>query len=158
MTQEPGYTKLQISLHWAIAGLVLFNYMFGEVMERAYDAVRDGAQPPGVGHYLHIVVGVAVLLLTLVRIGARFVSGVPEKGTTPGDKVAAGLQSMLYLLTLLVPALGMATWGGGQGWAAAPHVIAANAIMGLALLHALSALFHQYVLKDRLLLRMMRAR
>ncbi|MGP3699281.1 cytochrome b [Rhodobacter sp. NSM] len=158
MTQDPGYTKLQISLHWAVAGLVLFNYLFGETMERAFDAVREGAEPAGVGHYLHVIVGILVLVLTLVRIGARFISGAPEKGPTPGDKVAAGLQGLLYLLTVLVPVLGMTAWGGGQGWAAGPHVIGANAIMLLAVLHALSALFHQYVLKDRLLLRMMRAR
>ncbi|SNX70945.1 cytochrome b561 [Cereibacter ovatus] len=158
MTQQPGYTKLQISLHWAIAGLVLFNFIFGGIMEAAYDAVREGAQPAGVGHYLHIVVGVAVLALSLVRIAARFILGAPGKGPTRGDKVAAALQGVLYLLTLLVPALGMMTWGGGQGWAAAPHVIAANAIMVLALVHALSALAHQFVLKDGLLTRMMRPR
>ncbi|MGC9449385.1 cytochrome b562 [Cereibacter johrii] len=158
MTQEPGYTRLQITLHWAIAGLVLFNYIFGETMEQAYDAVRQNVEPAGVGHYLHLVVGLAVLVLTLVRIGARFVVGVPDKGTTPGDKAAAGLQGLLYLLTLLVPALGMTAWGGGQAWAAGPHVLAANAIMLLAFVHAVSALFHQYVLKDRLLLRMMRPR
>lgn len=158
MAEEPGYTRLQIRLHWAIAALVLFNYLFAGTMERAYDALREGQLPEGVGHYLHVAVGLLVLLLTLVRLGVRFVSGAPARGGTRADRVAAGLQGLLYGLTVLVPLLGMMTWGGGLGWAAAPHVVAANAIMLLAGLHAASALVHQYVLKDRLLLRMMRAR
>ena len=158
MTQEPGYTRLQIRLHWAIAGLVLFNYMFGEAMERAFEAWREGAQPPGVGYTLHVAVGAAVLLLTLVRLGARFLQGVPDRGTARGDKAAAVLQGTLYLLTILVPvggAIAFTTLNEGIGGA---HALAATLLMVLALLHALSALFHQYVLKDRLLLRMMRPR
>lgn len=158
MAEQTGYTRLQIRLHWTIAGLVLFNYIFAGTMERAYDALRDGQLPEGAGHYLHVLVGAVVLVLTLVRLGARVLSGAPAHGTTRGDRAALAIQGLLYALTLVVPVLGMMTWGGGLGWAAAPHVIGANAIMLLAGLHAASALIHQYVLKDRLLLRMMRAR
>lgn len=158
MAEETGYTRLQIRLHWAIAGLVLFNFVFAGTMERAYDALREGQLPEGAGHYLHILVGLAVLLLTLVRLAVRVISGAPAHGATRGDRVAVGVQGLLYALTLLVPILGMMTWGGDIAAAAGPHGIAATAIMVLAGVHAVSALFHQYVLKDRLLLRMMRAR
>lgn len=158
MTQVTGYTKLQIRLHWAIAALVLFNFIFGETIGEAFDAILEGGTAPGAGHYLHIGVGFAVAALTLVRIAVRLISGAPAAGPTPGDKGAAALQGVLYLLTLLVPVLGSVAWFTLNESVGDIHALLANVIIGLALLHSLAALFHQFVLKDGLLWRMVRAR
>ena len=69
----------------------------------------------------------------------------------------AGLgHKALYLLMILVPALGAITWYGKTETTADAHVIAMNVMMLLALGHAVIAIFHQYVLKDGLLARMVR--
>ena len=57
-----------------------------------------------------------------------------------------------------VPALGAITWFGGIDATADFHVLAMNAMMLLALGHAAMALLHQFILKDGLLVRMLRAR
>ena len=61
-------------------------------------------------------------------------------------------------MMLAVPVLGAVTWFGGMDATADLHVIAVNVLMILALGHAAMASFHQYVLRDGLLGRMMRAR
>lgn len=161
-TQPPGYSRLQIALHWAIAALVLFNYLFGETMEEAYDAVYEEAgAASGIGYQLHVWVGLAVLALVLLRLGLRLTAGViPAVTAGPAllDRGAAVAHGLLYLLMVAVPALGATAWFLGVEEAADLHGAAVNMLMLLAGLHAAAALFHQFVLKDHLLRRMMRAR
>ena len=60
------------------------------------------------------------------------------------------------MLMLLVPAAGMTAWYLGLRDEGEVHEVAANALMLLAIAHALAALFHHYVLRDGSLHRMMR--
>jgi cytochrome b561 len=62
----------------------------------------------------------------------------------------------LYLLLVAVPALGLAAWFGGLRALGDVHQVAANVLMIAAAAHAFMALWHQFVIKDGLLLRMLR--
>lgn len=161
MTGRNGYSALQIALHWAIAALILFNYIVSDGMGRALDARLEGGMPPGgLTPVLHVYVGLAVLALVALRVLVRLTQGAPAAHDSgiPALNLGARLaHGALYLLMLAVPVFGALTWYGGIEDAGEAHEVAANLILILAGLHAAAALFHQYVLKDGLLVRMMRA-
>ncbi len=159
MRNTTGYSRLQIALHWLIAALIVLNYFVSEGMEDAFDGMMEGTAASGLVPTAHVWVGVAVLALVLLRLLVRLVQGAPEPlGASVGDKAAVWGHRVLYLLMLAVPMLGAVTWFGGMDATADLHVIAVNVLMILALGHAAMAIFHQYVLRDGLLGRMMRAR
>ena len=56
-----------------------------------------------------------------------------------------------------VPAAGMAAWFGGVGLAAEAHEVMFNLLFALVLAHVGAALIHQFVFKDHLIARMMKA-
>ena len=58
---------------------------------------------------------------------------------------------------LAVPAVGLFAWFGGSEEAGDLHSLAKPAFIILVALHVLGALYHQFILKDGLLLRMKRA-
>jgi cytochrome b561 len=159
MNNTPHYSRLQIGLHWLIAALVAVNYFVSDGMEDAFDGMMEGTPVSGLVPVVHVWVGVTVLALVLLRLVVRLLHGAPEAlGTSAADKAAVWGHRVLYLLMLAVPAFGAVTWFGGVEATADLHVITMNVLMILALGHAAMAIFHQYVLRDGLLVRMMRAR
>ena len=159
MKQRSGYSTIQIALHWAIAVLILFNYLYSEGMEDALDARLEGTplENIGINPSVHVWVGVTVLVLCLIRLGLRLRRGVPEAGGTGAMQLAAIWgHRLLYLLMILVPALGGITWFGRFDPTGELHVLAANALMIVAGGHAVMAIYHQFVVRDGLLTRMTR--
>ncbi len=159
MKARNGYSILQIGLHWLIALLILGAWFTHDGMEHALDARIAADQSGLTGNPLHVWLGGAAFVLILIRIIVRFTSGAPGAvpGTSPLMEMAAlwGHRA-LYALMVLTPALGAMVWYGGVEAAADAHEMAGNALFFLALGHAAVALWHQYVKKDGVLLRMMR--
>lgn len=158
MAAQTGYTRIQIALHWVIALLIAYNYLFSEGLGKLLDQHLEGTD---VGTPAHVWIGVAVFVLVLVRLVVRLVAGVPEAPGVAGSaqvKAADWGHRLLYLLMIAAPLAGALAWYKGIEALGEPHALLANLLVILAGLHALMALYHQYVLKDRLLLRMMKAR
>ena len=154
MKQRIGYSGAQIALHWTIAVLILFNYIYSDGMGRALHARLDGtpATDLGINPSVHVWVGVAVLVLSLIRLGLRLGRGVPEPGGEGLVQVAAEWgHRLLYLLMILVPVAGMITWFGRVDAAGDIHGVLANALMIVAGGHAAMAIYHQFVMRDGLL-------
>ncbi len=154
-----GYSATHIALHWIIAILIVWNWVFSDGMGKALDQRVEGAAVAGWVHYSHIGVGSAILALTILRLTLRRVEGVPKPKRTAWpliDRFALWTHRLQYGLLILVPSLGLIAWfarfPGLGDW----HVYAMNALMILILLHAAAALFHQFVLKDGILWRMAR--
>lgn len=154
MSKVPGYSRLQIGLHWLVAALIVFNYVVSDGMEAAFDSMLQGARIGGPVPVLHVWVGTAVLVLVLLRMAVRLAVGAPEAGNTPAEKAAVWGHRALYALMLAAPALGAIGWFVGVRSIASLHAVAANALMILAAGHAAMAIFHHYVLRDGLLSRM----
>jgi len=156
MTTKTSYSGLQIALHWAIALLIGANYLISEGMGRFLDKHLEGEAVSGLTPNFHVYAGVAVMVLALVRLVVRATSGAPEAASEGSwmDLGAVWAHRALYLLMILVPALGAGAWYLGIEDLGDVHVLAMNAMMIIAGLHALAALFHQFVLKDGLLKRM----
>jgi cytochrome b561 len=158
MATRSGYSGLQIGLHWLIAVLILGNYFFSDGIEGAFDAMMEHGTAADLKPMLHVYTGVAVLVLVAIRFILRMSRGAPA-APSEGllDKAGTAAHWLLYALMFAAPLLGAISWYGKVDATANLHVLAVNAMMILVLVHSAAALFHQYVLKDGLLRRMMKA-
>tara|TARA_R110000751_G_scaffold307890_1_gene433834 strand:+ start:37156 stop:37647 length:492 start_codon:yes stop_codon:yes gene_type:complete len=158
MSARTGFSVAQIRLHWIIAALIVIQFVFHEWMVEAWDIIEKGgtvAFSPLVAS--HVFGGIAVLLLVLWRLVLRFRRGVP----LPPENEPALLQLMahivhwsLYALMILMPLSGMAAWFLGVEAAAEAHGIMRIFMLVLVAIHILASLFHHFILKSGVLLRM----
>ena len=155
-----GYSALQIALHWVIALLIAAQFLFHDGISAAFDQLVRG-QVPAFSWLVwgHIAGGIAILALVLWRISVRLSRGAPEAPTgTPALLHRAGALGhlVLYALMLALPISGLIAWFGRVDAAGGAHEVMTNLLLLVVALHVLAALYHQYIRKDRLLLRMMR--
>ena len=156
-----GYSSAQIGLHWIIALLIALQFLFNEPMGEAFDSVMRGTVPPfSWAVWAHIAGGVAILALVLWRVALRRSRGVPPppegEGTLLGRAASLGHWA-LYALMVLMPVSGLVAWFGGVDTAGEAHGLMSNLMLFVLAVHVAAALWHQFWLKDHLLLRMMRA-
>ncbi|MCJ8140063.1 cytochrome b [Falsirhodobacter halotolerans] len=159
MTHRSGYTRTQIAIHWAIAALVVFNYIYSDGMGRAFDAMMRSTPGSDTGFQpaIHVWVGMAVLALIVLRMIVRLGQGAPEPGGSGIlQSMAVWVHRALYALMLAVPVFGAVTWFGRIGATGDLHAVLANTLLIVAGLHAAAALAHQFILRDGLLMRMIR--
>ncbi|MCI4678023.1 cytochrome b [Rhodoblastus acidophilus] len=167
------YNGAAIALHWTIAGLIVVAFVLGLTIDDFPKDMKSAAINA------HALIGLAVLALSVVRLYLRFVNPPPPlpESIGPLSRLASGAtHAGLYVLMIAVPLIGVPTLlyrgrGFNFGLFAIPspfgrtpeiyrplteaHEVAAYAIIGLAAAHALAALYHQYVRKDDVLLRML---
>lgn len=77
-----GYNSTQIVLHWLIAALLIFQIVMGEQIVPAYRAFRKGMEASAddlLNADIHVYVGVAVLVLAILRLAIRFGRGAPAE-------------------------------------------------------------------------------
>ncbi len=160
MADIKGYSRAQILLHWGIVLFLIVSYISSDAMKAAWFAIHDGRDAYGNTAAAHVWVGVGVFVLAMLRIGLRLGRGapdLPEGGHPVADLVARLTHIVLYLLIILIPAAGLTAWFGGIDTAGEVHEVLFNVLLALVAIHIAGALYHQYVLKDGLIRRMMRA-
>ena len=158
-----GYSRIQISLHWAIAILVVFQYV-------AHDPIHEYVEAFGLAGSAteaipalaraHVFAGILTFALMLIRIFMRFAKGAPAlpKEENRVLKMAAhATHSILYLALLLLPLSGAMAWFGQVEMAANAHVALKFVLVAFVALHVIGALYHQFILKNGLIKRMMKA-
>jgi cytochrome b561 len=161
------YSKSMIVIHWVTALAVLGACLTSE-------GGRDIAEDPPL---LHFSLGLAVLVLVVPRLILRLAGGAPDvepQGGWLGATARAG-HAMLYLFLIALPLTGwyaasrmgvpVSFFGlhlpaiveqvqGRPGLIAELHENGGTVILYLAGLHALMAVWHQFVLRDGTLQRM----
>ncbi|QOZ51636.1 cytochrome b [Bradyrhizobium sp. CCBAU 53338] len=169
--QAPRYDLTTIWLHWATVGLIAALWVIGQTA----DWVPRGPFRTGLWS-IHVILGLATGLVLLTRVAwrAHFGLALPPADTGILHAIAGATHYLLYILLGAVVVLGIidASYRGfdlfgiwsvpqfGTGNAATRrdinewHELAANLTVLVAFLHALAALVHQYVWRDRLLDRM----
>lgn len=154
MPSQTGYSRAQIVLHWTIAAGVLFNYIASDGLGRALRQQQAGEAVTVQIAGPHVWAGVVLVMLVLLRLALRARHGAPS--VEPGWRglVARVTHGALYALILLVPVLGGLAWFAGLP-TGGPHGGLANLLMIVAALHVLAALYHQVVLKDGIMRRML---
>jgi cytochrome b561 len=168
-----NYDGIAITLHWVTALLVIVNFVLAQIWGWFPDETKGWMEDA------HMSFGVLLAVVIAARLLWRFLPGHQTSSLQAGWMRLASKATHYLLYTLLVAeaALGFAfRWGGGRpmaffgtgippliGEMARPlrrqlrefHEWIGWAIIVLALLHALAALYHHYVLKDGVLRRML---
>jgi cytochrome b561 len=153
-----GYSGAQIGLHWIIAALVIFLLLFGEDMSHVMRATARGAVVAPSDTFwadVHYYLGIAVLVLILVRLVIRFIWGAPEPLQQGWTRKAAALShSAFYLLLIAAPIPGLLGYCLGKPFGDL-HELCKPLLIILIGAHAAAALFHQSWLRDDTLRRML---
>ena len=169
------YDGVAIALHWATAVLVFANFLLAQTWDWFAKPTK------GLMEDAHMSFGVLLAGVIVARIIWRWLPGHQVTSIEAGwvRLLSKGTHYVLYLLLIAEAGLGFAfRWGAGRpmaffgtgippliGEMARPlrrqlrefHEWIGWAIIVLALLHAAAALYHHYVLKDRVLRRMLPA-
>lgn len=160
--------------HWVTVALLAAQITLGWTMD---DARRN--VPPSVLNDLHMSFGMVLLAMTMLRLGWRIIDGVPrsEPGTPAWQAAAANLLHLsLYALIILFALTGWAN-ATFHGWpirifgvVPLPKFLPAwtllrsfahihNWLVWILLAaiagHAVAALWHHFVVRDRTLRRML---
>jgi len=169
------YGRAAQAFHWATAAIVLAAFLYGPggAEERVYSPARDFDRS------LHETLGLTVFFLVVARLAWRAIDTRPDPPAVPRWMGLASrlVQGLLYVLLFALPLTAVTgAWleghpltllGGTEiaPWLAKNHDAGASiarlhtwlgdAIMWLAGLHALAALYHHFVLKDAVLLSML---
>lgn len=158
-TTQPGYSALQILLHWVIAALVLFQLVFGESMSMVSRAARRGETAAASDITLasaHYWVGIAILVLVALRLVVRLTQGAPAPASDAGSLMARAATAghiLFYVLLVAVPVTGLLAVYVSNEFGEI-HELGKPAFIILIVVHAAAALFHQFWLKDGTLRRM----
>lgn len=158
MAKPLGYSRAQIRLHWIIAGLIVLQVVFGENIGEAYDEIMRGnvvAFDPLV--MSHVAGGMLIFVLGVWRLVLRRKRGVPAPiaGQSRAQVLAAeAVHYVLYAIMIVAPITGGLAWFGGIEQAGDAHEMVKPVIVGLVAVHVLAALYHQFIKKDGLMLRM----
>lgn len=155
MTIRTGYSLTQIVLHWLTALGVIVAFLSHDAMEDAFDTLLDSGGAPYPTP--HTIAGFCVFLLVAIRLILRARRGAPEPLAT-GLQLQAAIwgHRLLYALALAVPLLGFLTWIVGITDLSDIHGFLGEALMVVALGHAVVAIWHQFGKKDGTLMRMVR--
>lgn len=169
----PRYSFGFAWLHWATALLVVAAYVVTEARAALIETW------PELLRSSHIQLGLVFFFLMTVRLALIPWAASPDPAANPKflDRFAYGIHGLLYVLMVIVPLSGVASsllqtqdislfglvtlpapTSEEIRWLATParrlHELSAHALIMVALLHTLAALFHHFVLRDRLISRM----
>lgn len=165
------YGSVAVTIHWL--SVLLIIALLGSGF-RAAGTIDLAAKAQILS--IHAPIGLAILLLTFVRIGWWVfadrkpdpVAGMP----TWQDRSARAVHLLFYIVILGMTASGIGMFilsgtgailfGGAEGqlpdfWdfkPRIPHAIGARLMLALFVFHSAAALYHHFVKKDRLLKRM----
>ena len=170
-----NYDRVAIALHWATAFLVIANFTLAQTWDWFAKPVK------GLMEDTHMSFGVLLAAAVIARLVWRWLPGHQLSSLEAGwvRLVSKATHYLLYGLLVIEAGLGFAfRWGAGRpmeffGLGIPPltgaidkalrhdlreiHEKIGWAIIILALMHALAALYHHYALKDRVLERMLPA-
>ena len=160
MARPLGYSRLQIFLHWTIAVLVFVQLSVNEAMQKAFfERLSSGRVAPVQGAQLHVIVGMTVLVLAIVRVVVRTIRGTPPAHKeTPAvlNWLAHATHMLLYGFIFGMPITGAAAWFLGLPVAAELHEIGRLILIPAIGLHVVGALTEQLVFRNNSLERMVR--
>lgn len=168
------YHSLSVSLHWLTLLLLIAVYALMEWK----GIFPKGSEPRETMKMWHFMLGLTVLCVTVLRLGARFLFTVPPITPTPPAwqlMLAKLMHLALYIFLLAMPLLGWSVlsaagkpipfFGFHLFALIEPNKDLAHTlkeihetigVLGYYLIgvHALAAIFHHYFMRDDTLLRM----
>lgn len=161
MPVRSAYSLPQRLLHWLIALLVFFNLLFPDGMNAWKHLVRNGQTPSPADisrANIHAYIGIAVLLLAIIRLVVRFSSGVPQAPSSQPallHYIARVTHVLLYVLIFAMPLSGMAAYYLGVDTAGFVHGGPIKMLLWIiVVLHIVGALVQHFYFRSDVLRRM----
>ena len=176
LTEAPGYGMVAKVLHWLIFALLAVQYAIGSIMPHIGRKTLDEGWVAW-----HLSIGALILAVIVARFVWRLFHYVPLPGDMPDWEIALSriTHLSLYVLVFVMTVLGWAA-ANSRGWtvkiagliplpALAPkgsawaheagdiHNILVYVLLGFIVLHVAGAAYHYFVLRDRVLQRMLTA-
>jgi len=159
---HPGYSQLQVRLHWAVVGLLALQWAASGVMKETLEALQAGKAPGALQFLLssvHAYGGMTVFILVGVRFRLRWVYGPPFRrlsGLSAFGHFASAVHMGFYLILLIMPVTGSLAyyevWPAAARW----HHSLSQVLLLLIFIHVGAALVHYLVFKDGVAQRMFR--
>lgn len=162
-----GFNALARLLHWCMAVLIIAMLFVGVGMVSTVSQLHNTLLA------LHRPLGIALLVLVILRAAVRLICGAPPlPADMPGwQRMAAhGSHLVLYVLMIAMPLIGWSmlsaggypiVLGGGvhlppiaphsvvlYAWLRAAHTWLAMALFATILVHVAAALFHALIRRD----------
>lgn len=147
MRHRDRYSSTQLALHWLVALLVLFQFLFNDSMSRAYETgVRTGELAPGEGGVVpHAAVGISILLAMGGRLWLRVARGVPPAPSSEPrwmQIASRGNHWAFYAVLIAMPPFGLLALVTLNPLFGRIHAALAAILLALILLHVAGALLH----------------
>jgi cytochrome b561 len=172
LTNTPArYHPVQVSFHWLVVVLLFAMFALGKIMA---GMPNDAAKIPLLG--VHIIIGFITITILIIRFIARFRLPQPapaHTGVALFDILGQLVHYGLYVLVLFMVISGvslsiraslMPIVFGASGAplpadffvysARALHGVTAKVLAVTVMVHIGAALYHQFILKDKLMSRM----
>ncbi|HVX74555.1 MAG TPA: cytochrome b [Bradyrhizobium sp.] len=174
MTDRLQYGTVAKIFHWLIVALLVVQYPLGWLMPDIHRGMT-----PGAGMTFHVSIGLAILILIVLRFGWRLTHPVaPESSLPPWQRLTS--EAVHWLLYVLVLATTVTGWlfASFRGWSISffylmpfPMLASDNAAAGRAIdglhqamewtllvligIHVAAALVHLFIYRDRVMQRML---
>ncbi|MEO1748270.1 MAG: cytochrome b/b6 domain-containing protein [Pseudomonadota bacterium] len=167
------FHPLLVAIHWIMAFMIIMLLLAGTLF---LEPLANDDPQKIEGLFGHMIFGVSVMILLIIRFVTRLRSDKPAHAATGNallDKVGVWTHWLFYPLIFLAAGSGMAMsamaglpdivfFGSGDPlpasfWEYPPrymHAVATKALGALIVLHIAAALWHQFVKRDGLLGRM----
>ena len=167
MNTQVRHHWLIVTLHWLVAAIILAETVIGVAF--LHEMPGDASKVPPLS--IHMVLGLLLFVLMIIRVFARAVTPRVEESTAGNsflDWIAGATHFLLYVFTFLVAATGITlalnshvlqlVTGGSVAFPMLfnPFLHAALFVLFGMLVgaHTIAALYHQFVLRDNLMSRM----
>ncbi|MCK0198096.1 cytochrome b [Ancylobacter sp. 6x-1] len=147
-------------IHWAVVVLILVQF----ASAWSWGNFERGSTGRFLLFTTHLYSGYAILALAVLRIVWRLTHAAPHMPpmAKPMRIAAHATHGLLYLAILIQPIIGIViitAFGKSlRPWPNLAHEVIGYALLVLAAVHVGAALWHQFVLRDRLIERMLPAR
>ena len=159
MPAPRDYSRMQVTLHWVIAALIVVQLTVNADMQQAFaQRLALAAPPDNFGAWFHAILGIAVLLLAIFRLTLRRVRGVPapDRGVHPWlTFLGHSTHMLLYGFLFIMPISGVLAWFFGLESAAVVHELGRLILIPAIFLHVGGALFEELALRNPVLKRML---
>ncbi|NDU87914.1 MAG: cytochrome b [Ferrovum sp.] len=174
---QESYDPISRLFHWGVVVLLVVEFSLAWTMPDVHKDTR----PEGLIHW-HLFFGTLILATVILRILWRLTHAAPPEVSMPRWQVLAaqGTHKLLYLILVILPLMGWAN-ASSRGWAVkflgvvglpalSPkgsswghelgdiHQAVAIGLLVIIGMHVAAAFYHQKILKDNLLRRMLPSR